>query len=266
MSKGVSFKKFTDDIPNEDSFSCGPHFIAISDGAGGCGLFADKWSRYLVDNLDPKTPISSYEELDEWVGQIWERFFNRYETEAKKNDGIFQSKFYAEGSCATLAAAWLVDKHICKWMAYGDSVIFHFNRKTQELEHSFTKLKDFSNPPFLISCKDPIPREGFRNGTFAITPESVVFACSDALSHFVLMMYMICHKDIFSDEIKSIEKGHSSDSSMLGVAMSWKEPNFNDFITLLEQVVQSQSDFERFMRELNSFGLIDIDDYTLVVL
>ena len=36
---------------NEDSVRCTPGFIAVSDGAGGCGIFAEQWSKYLLDNL-----------------------------------------------------------------------------------------------------------------------------------------------------------------------------------------------------------------------
>lgn len=40
MSYGVSIPKLNDNIPNEDSFCKSDNLIAVSDGAGGCGLFA----------------------------------------------------------------------------------------------------------------------------------------------------------------------------------------------------------------------------------
>ena len=43
-------------IPNEDAVIAKDHLIAVSDGAGGGGVFADKWSKYLVDHL-PDKPI-----------------------------------------------------------------------------------------------------------------------------------------------------------------------------------------------------------------
>ena len=60
------------------------------------------------------------------------------------------NKFYNEGSCATVAAAWKTNDEECRWIAYGDSVVFHYN------------------PPRLVSCKDPLDEEGFRSGVFHI--------------------------------------------------------------------------------------------------
>ena len=60
------------------------------------------------------------------------------------------TKFYNEGSCATVAAAWKTNDEECRWIAYGDSVVFHYN------------------PPRLVSCKDPLEEEGFRSGVFHI--------------------------------------------------------------------------------------------------
>ena len=69
------------------------------------------------------------------------------------------NKFYNEGSCATVAAAWQTNDDECRWIAYGDSVVSHYNRHTGLLQHSFTRLADFSNPPRLVSCKDPLEEE-----------------------------------------------------------------------------------------------------------
>lgn len=42
MSKSVSIAKPNDHAPNEDAVFCSPQCIAVSDGAGGCGLYADE--------------------------------------------------------------------------------------------------------------------------------------------------------------------------------------------------------------------------------
>ena len=162
MSYGVSIPKLNDNIPNEDSFCKSDNLIAVSDGAGGCGLFAREWSKYLLRHIPRKRAITSFVEFDAWVDGIWEAFYNEYETVAKAGDGIFLNKFYNEGACATVAAAWRVSDEECRWVAYGDSVVFHYNRKSKSLEHSFTRLADFSRPPMLVSCKDPLVEEGFR--------------------------------------------------------------------------------------------------------
>ena len=63
--KALSVNKFEESI-NEDAVIANENFIAVSDGAGGGGLFADKWSRYLVEHL-PDEPIADYQTFDKWI-------------------------------------------------------------------------------------------------------------------------------------------------------------------------------------------------------
>jgi hypothetical protein len=266
MAKGVTLKKFTDDIPNEDAFFANDNCIAISDGAGGCGLFADKWSQYLINKLPYDKPIQSFEELDAWIDNIWESFYNQYERIAQENDGIFLRKFYTEGSYATIVAIWKVSANQCKWISYGDSVAFHYNPRIHKLEHSFNQLCDFSKPPYLISCKDPLVKEGFKSGEFQIEEDSVVFVASDALSHYILMMYILSESDCFHDEIEIIKQSQSIDSQMIQIAAEL-DYNFDaDVIRRLEDSVSMPEKFEAYVRELHARGILDIDDYTIVFL
>lgn len=124
MGKCVSIAKPNENVPNEDAVFCSPQCIAVSDGAGGCGLYADEWSRYLIEHLPKDAPLSSFTALDDWVDGIWEKFYNEHEERAKEGDGILLNKFYNEGSYATIAAVWATEQGQCQWMTYGDSVVF----------------------------------------------------------------------------------------------------------------------------------------------
>ena len=48
----------------------------------------------------------TFEELDSWIEQIWEPFYNDCEESAKLEGGMLLDKFYDEGAFATLAAIW----------------------------------------------------------------------------------------------------------------------------------------------------------------
>ena len=111
---------------NEDAVLAQENIIAVSDGAGGGGLFAERWSAYLLNHL-PATPISNADDLDAWIGDIWEPYYNQCETDARKLGGLSLDKFYDEGSFATLVAVWRLSDTECQWMSYGDSVAFHYN-------------------------------------------------------------------------------------------------------------------------------------------
>ena len=73
--RAISLAKFEEGIVNEDAAIARKDVIAISDGAGGGGVFAERWSQYLVDHL-PDKPIKNYKAFDKWIDGIWEPFIS----------------------------------------------------------------------------------------------------------------------------------------------------------------------------------------------
>lgn len=254
---------------NEDSVLVRDDMIAISDGAGGVGVFADEWSKYLVEKIAERNKedlIATFEQFDAWIGEIWENFYNEHEKKALTEDGNFQHKFYQEGSFATLVVAWKMNETACHWLTYGDSVVFHYSKSKGALEHSFSSLKDFSNLPFLISCKDVLIKDGFRSGDFELQEDSVVFAASDALSHYILMMYYVARKEDFESEIQEILTRGDEETKFLSVALNEKDFSFDDLIQKLQSVAFDEKVFGEFVKDLREKNLLGTDDYTLAIL
>ncbi|MDE5585300.1 MAG: hypothetical protein K2I92_03040, partial [Muribaculaceae bacterium] len=240
--------------------------IAVSDGAGGGGLFADRWSRYLVSHL-PHKPITTAEKLDEWIGSIWEAYYNKAEKSAKKLGGMALDKFYDEGSFATLAAVWKQDDSTCRWLTYGDSVVFHYDYATKKLNHSFTSLADFNNAPYLINCKDELNYDGFRSGTFPLTKNSIVFIASDALSHYIMMMHELSRREEFASEIEKAVSSNSKNSNLIVKAQSLPSIRFKkEVIDKIRKAVYDKSFFRKWTESLYKKGLLAMDDYSLAVI
>lgn len=270
-SKGFALRigtvaKFGEQSPNEDYAYGDEGCIALSDGAGGCGLYADRWSKYLVTKLDKNKPIESYEQLDTWVDGIWQAFYDECEAEARRGDAMLLNKFYSEGSCATLVAAWLLQDNQCHWLAYGDSLLFVYNRERGELWHSFTSLADFDKSPYLISCKDPLTEQGFSRGVISLDENSIIFAASDALSHFILMMYQVSKRSEYQEEIDALMHSHNSSSHLVQVAQAMSYRFYEDIIEPLIASTASETAFARQMRSWYDSGLLELDDYTIVFL
>lgn len=259
--RAISIGKFEEGIINEDAAIARKEVIAISDGAGGGGVFADCWSKYLVEHL-PNQPIMSYEIFDKWIDEIWEPFYNEYEIKAKDIGGLLLNKFYDEGSFATLAAVW--DNG--QWISYGDSVVFCYNRKSGILLHSFTKLSDFNAPPYLINCKEPLSEAGFRHGKFAIEKDSIVLIASDTLAHYILMMYELSKKDIFLEEICEAIDMQTKNSNFIMTAMSLGIIDFN--VDVISKILHctSRPFFEKHIKSIINKGLIGHDDYSFAIL
>ena len=231
--RAISLAKFEEDTTNEDAAIATESVIAVSDGAGGGGVFAERWSQYLVNHL-PDNPIKDYKAFDKWIDGIWEPFYNDCEEEAKKIGGLFLNKFYDEGSFATLVAVWKNGS----WISYGDSVAFCYNRKTKNLQHSFTRLVDFNNPPYLINCKDPLDEKGFR----------------------------VAHQDWYDKEIVEAIDAQTKNSNFLKSAMRKRKINFEkDVIQKLENCKYPKQ-LKLHIERLKRWGFIGHDDYSLVIM
>ena len=264
----VSIPKFGEKT-NEDAAIARAGLIAVSDGAGGGGVFADQWSRYLVDNL-PDVPILNFSEFDKWLDAIWEQFYDEHEELAKTQGGLFLNKFYDEGSFATLVAVWKVSEKECRWISYGDSVAFCYDRAKGELQHSFTKLTDFNNPPHLINCKDPLEENGFRCGSFKTSKTSVVFCASDALSHLILMLYETWLKTHgshrYDKEIEDAINAQTRNSQYIKLALGLSldfDAKMKYFLRLSKRKVDFQSGMNNHRDKLK---LVANDDYSLAVM
>ena len=230
-------------------------FIAVSDGAGGGGVFADKWSQYLVKNV-PTTPITTFEEFSEWMEKIWNPFYDEYEKVAQEQGGMLLNKFYDEGSFATLVVAWKSETNKIKWIAYGDSVVFCYDRKTGELKHSFTSLSDFAKPPYLLNWKDEPQKEGFSAGEFEISKSANVFACSDALSHYILMMYAVANGI-------EVPETDNKNSDIVSLAKTMKVDFKRDVLDPLLKSLKYNT-LDSYCTQKYQQGLLALDDYTLV--
>ncbi len=145
--------------------------------------------------------------------------------------------------------------------------VHHYNMTTGILEHSCTThLTDFSKPPYLISTNVPLEEVGFRGGVFTTDKDSLVFAASDALSHYILMMYELSKCNEYHEELKELRDQSSLNAQLLMTAEKQKIDFKNNVIDTLFSKMKSPEVFTEYMKELYCSGVVDIDDYTLVVM
>lgn len=266
-SYSVSIGKFEENSINEDAVINKGNVIAVSDGAGGGGLYADLWSDYLVKHL-PSKPFSCYSEFDQWIADIWEPFYNDREKDAKKEGGMVLEKFYTEGSFATLAVIWKLDSNTCKWITYGDSVAFCYSPKKRCLHHSFSTLSDFDNPPYLINCKDELNENGYHEGSFKLEENSILFVASDALAHYILMVDSFLHREdpAIQEEINAAIGAQTKNSKFLMFAESISDDDLSKRIEDLLENARSKNQLTSLLKSLLNESLLAIDDYSLAVL
>lgn len=258
--RSLSVSKINENALCEDSSISSETIIAISDGAGGGGLFAERWSKYLLDNL-PKTPIESVELLDQWIGSIWEPFYAQCESDAKRMDGMTLRKFYEEGSFATLAVAW-IGRKIVRWITYGDSVVFHYNIRTDELQWSHMTLAKFNESPYLVGTTSTLSETGFNTGTFLLDSDSVVFAASDALSHYIILMYELRQRPNYDLDIQQAIDCQQKYSKIVQTARLSYNARYKNHVM---KVISSSGNKANFIRHLSALlrrGVVLNDDFS----
>ena len=262
--------KFENNPLCEDYSMSNSNLVAVADGAGGVGLFADKWSEYLINNL-PDKPLATFEEFDNWIDSIWEVFYYQYEQLAKKQGALELDKFYDEGSYSTLAAIWKLDDSTYQWVTYGDSVAFCYYYDTNVLDFSFEHIADFARPPHLINCKDPLEQEGYQSGVFKPSGDALLFVATDALSHYIIMIYMLMNAKKYSSELESLSMNSNRNYYLIAVSSMLKT---NKIAKLFEKITYKNNwksltnsyTFKSHIASLYRKGLISSDDYSIAAL
>ena len=172
------------------------------------------------------------------------------------------NKYYDEGSFATLVVVW----NTGQWISYGDSVAFCYDKENGKLQHSYGRLVEFNNPPYLINCKDPLNEHGFKSGLFDIQHDSIIFVASDALAHYILMMYEVAHQDEFESELQEAISAQTKDSNFIKATMGMKKVAFEKHIVNKLLKINNKWNFEQHLRSLRKKGLIGHDDYSLAIM
>ena len=152
-------------------------------------------------------------------------------------------------------------------MSFGDSVAFCYDFDTHKLIHTFGYLGDFDNPPYLINCKDEINGKGFKSGEWNINEHSVVFAASDSLAHYILMMYEVSRNDTYAHELQEAGARHSKNENYIKMAQALPTVDFEKGVLCkLLNCANNQTNFKRHIESLLRKGLLAVDDYSFAVL
>lgn len=243
----------------EDASCCFPEkgYIAVCDGAGGCGIFADEWAKYLIERI-PEQPIDSYEMICSWLDGIWEPFFLQKEQEVGSMNSFVQNKFYDEGSYATLAAIWRTASDRVSWCTFGDSACFAYDKKEDRLTLlSHPSIQAFETNPHLLNWKNIPSEKGFKAGTYIAENDTVFFVTSDALACYITMANaLIKNEPIHVESGALVMLKRKIDVGATGSI-------FKGILDYLFFFAGDKSVFGEYMKELYDAGEIANDDYSL---
>ncbi|MGL5957518.1 MAG: hypothetical protein ACRCZZ_02770 [Phocaeicola sp.] len=230
--------------------------IAVCDGAGGCGIFADEWSQYLIDHL-PNKPLKSFSHLCSWLEAIWNPFFLAKQSQLAQSNNFVQNKFYDEGSYSTLAAIWKGSSQKVHWTTFGDSACFAYDLKREKLHLlSHKELDPFTTNPHLINWKEEPSVKGFKSGKFTLENRTLFFVTSDALACYLIAAYKVIKRELPKEIAPSLLEQLSY------IQQQGYEDVYKDLLQPLLESAQTAESFTVHISQLYKRGEINNDDYS----
>ena len=273
-----NIKSYSQSIPKENSdenedkikVSASKSMFALSDGAGGIGVEAHRWAAYLLEKLPEENPIQNFEALSNWQNDIWEAYFKEIETELKERASIALNKFYAEGSLATLVAAWLIgddtDKKI-QVMAYGDSFIGLWHNEPKKFWTNIPKLSSFLENPSLLNCKDEVTENGVYEA-LQIKQGDVLIIASDTIGQFLLgSYYLLEEKGEHEADFALIRENPSRFSAQFQALEAYYtgKENWQEVLKILKENLDTEEHFRTYTEGLKGDSLLGYDDYSVIL-
>ncbi len=280
--------------PNNDSFSLGDRLVwrqsedrfrlqkfrdgliaAVSDGAGGSGLFCGAWAEALINRL-PKRPITGFNDLNRWLDGFCLSFRGIHAKQAQAQP-VKHAKFVREGSYATLAACWfsfLRNRMVMRWLGYGDSQIMIFDRTGPRpiLTTSYpSSLAALGRAPTLLNWKDVPSKVSLSVGAVALPSRATIIVASDGVGQYVLLRYLSSNSPGLVNSKMTEEFSRLSDEdSRLGDAIraqrKYGQEPFIKELEALREALKSDSTFLAYVRARHKDGLLANDDATLLMI
>lgn len=261
---------------NEDRFQIGqgPHglFAAVADGAGSSGLYCGAWAETLVRRL-PDHPIRNLPGLDAWLAGFSLDFRETHGARAAA-DPAKRAKFIREGSCATLAAAWLGrrgGRPSVTWLAYGDSPVMIFDRTTAPprlVACHPGRLAAFDRDPQLLNWRDLPVAAGLAAGIIDLPAKAAVVLATDAVGQFLLLSHFAAGAPGppgMAEDFRRLAGGEGRLSS-LARAHQAAGSRSADGLEDLRRHLDSPADFAALVRRRWDDGLLANDDATVVMI
>lgn len=242
--------------------------IAISDGAGGAGIYCKTWANYLVKN-QPDNAFESKIKANEWFLSLSESFYNENIESINKLDPFILEKFINEGSYATLFFAWLnYETNILKYIGIGDTTLFVF-RKANEIYNPIlispindqNSLDDF---PKLLNWNKELNYDMSIN-EIDLKSDDILIICTDSITRWIIHQLIIlvpAEMQVLLNEsiIKNIDKNKLED-----IKFSSNYKNVTEFILKIEESLKQELEFfKKVLDKQIKLNLLEKDDFTIV--
>ena len=246
---------------------------AVADGAGASGLFCGAWAEALVRCL-PDAPLVDLAGLDAWLAGFTLDFRNEFAGHLA-GQRAKHGKFVREGSCAALAACWLLEGDggvSVGWLGYGDCPVLVFDRtgiRPKLLVSHPDTMADLGRDPHLLNWKDLPVANGLRTGRVELPPRASVVLASDGIGQYLLLRHLAAaparRRPRLARDLRCLAK--SDDGGRVArLAQAHLAAPRIDALAELRDHLTAEAAFAALVRRLHDDRLLVNDDATLVLI
>jgi len=234
--------------------------LAMSDGAGGAGIYCKDWAQKLVDYQPDSIHMKSKFDWDNWYLSLCDSFF-RSISKNLPDDIFIREKFTNNGSYATLLYLWRDNSNLY-FIGTGDTTLFLFKTSQESyipsIIYPINNQKTINSNPYLLNWNMKFPEIQLQR--VEISEGDVIICATDSIARWI-----INHLFILGD-LSTITShlpwnfGLKEDLEKIK-----KVSNYGSLSELISDLlkIKTEIEFELFIKQEIEKKLLTPDDFTL---
>jgi hypothetical protein len=244
--------------------------FAMSDGAGGVGIYSKEWANHIVIN-QPELPIQSEIESTKWFQNLSKSFYEFIKPKVNYDNIFIGERFDNEGSYATLLFVWVSQKEKKYFISgIGDTTLFHFKKTkdnyTISLIEPINKQLNIDDNPELINWQKAL-QYPLTSTSKDFDEGDVIVMCTDSMSRRIIYQLLLISQ-IETEKCLNEHMNKSFSRDFLEyLRINQGIFKLNEFIKYLWKLSEMNSD--SLMKELTKWIVkneLEKDDYSLIII
>jgi hypothetical protein len=246
------------------------NLFAMSDGAGGAGIYCKEWANYIVNN-QPEFPILTNEEANKWFQKISKSFYELIKPTVNYDNIFIGERFDSEGSYATLLYVW-VSKTEKKYFisGIGDTTLFYFKKTndnyTISLIEPISKQLSLEDNPELLNWQKALEYSLLSKSVDYENGDTIII-CTDSLSRRIIYQLLLINQ--FETELclnENINKTYRRDF-LEHLKINQRIFKMKEFVNYLRNLIAMSPDsFRAELRKWVERNELEKDDYSFIII
>lgn len=241
--------------------------LAISDGAGGAGIYCKAWADFLV-NCQPEIPFENESVIQDWFLKISKKFYETNIDLINKSDPFIIEKFINEGSYATLFYVWWNSRtKILTYSGIGDTTMFVFRKKENDytpiLITPINKQNSLDDFPKLLNWNIKLNYD-LSHSEIELKTNDILILCTDSIARWIIYyLIILAPKVMFGLLNENIIKNKDNDK-LENFNLNNKYKSISDLIQKMEKIMSTDlKNIKSVLENQINLGLLEKDDFTM---